>query len=405
METPFRVRIVGPLAVHKDGLIANLHAKYYAPESSTNLVRLMAHLSRWLDGNNLRPEDLSAAKMDEFLRHRHRAGYATLLTQRGLRPVVGYLRSVGILPAKEAEVSERTALTEILDRYAVFLVHERALCPEVVRQYQGMAHHFLLAAFGDVTPDFNRLTAGKISSYIVGEASTSSVGYAKHKVTALRSFLRYLHARGEIPIDLTGALPPVAGWRLTGLPKALAPEEANRLLLSCDRRTGVGRRDYAVMVLMLRLGLRAIEAASLTLDDFNWSRGEILVRGKGGRLDPLPLPQVVGEAIVAYLRRGRHCSRSRRLFLGARAPHMDMTSAMAKDIVRTAGCRCGFPQHLGAHRLRHTTATNMLRNGASLPEIGQVLRHQSVDTTAIYAKVDRNSLQTVCRPWPGATLC
>lgn len=402
MDIQFRVRIVGPLAAHKDGLIANLQAQGYTPSSSAYLVRLMAHLSRWLGGNNLQPEDLSAARMDEFLRHRRWAGYTTLPTRRGLQPIVGYLRCAGILPAKEAEVTERTALTDILDLYGVFLVHERALRPQGVGQYQGVARHFLLAAFGDKPLDLNRLTAGDVSSYIVGEAGRWSVGYAKLKVTALRSFLRYLHVRGEIPRDLTGALPPVVGWRLAGLPKALAPEEANRLLLACDRRTRIGRRDYAVLVLMIHLGLRAIEVASLTLDDLNWSRGEILVRGKGGRLDSLPLPQIVGEAVVSYLRQGRPSSQSRSLFLGAQAPHRDITSSMAKQVVSAAGYRCGF-QHLGAHRLRHTTATNMLRNGASLPEIGQVLRHRSMATTAIYAKVDRNFLRTVCRPWPGAT--
>ena len=398
---PTEVRIVGPLAAHKDGLAANLRTYGYAPPSSTALVRLMAHLSRWLGANDLKPEELCAARMDEFLQHRRRAGYSTMLSPRGLQPVVSYLRSEGIVPAEKTEAPERAAVDKSLDSYETFLLHERALTSKVVRQYRDVARDFLLAAFHDAPPDHKRLTAGHVSSYILAAAGTSSVGYAKLKVTALRSFLRCLHIRGESTRDLTGALPPIIEWRLSGLPKALTHEESSSLLRSCDLRTSIGRRAYAVLSLMLRLGLRAFEVASLTLDDVNWSRGEILVRGKGRRLDPLPLPQAVGEAVAAYLQRGRPRSQSRSLFLGGRAPYDDMTPSMVKQIVSAAGHRCGF-QHLGTHRLRHTAATDMLRNGASLPEIGQVLRQRSVDTTAIYAKVDFDSLRTVCRPWPGA---
>lgn len=401
-ENPSRVRILGPLTACRDGLIEDLRSQGYTPRSSAFLVRLMAHIARWLAQNHLRPEQFTAEKVERFLRQRRQSGYKQHFSLRGLQPVVGYLRRSGVIPAEEKIPPERTPLNDLLEHYEAYLVHERSLSPDNVLRYRGMARRFLSATLNAEAFNLSCLTAAEVSSYILGEARASSVGYAKVKISALRSFLRYLHVRGEVPRDLSGALPAVAGWRLAGLPKFLSTDETNRLLRARDRRTRVGCRDYAVLLLLVRLGLRACEVASLTLDDIDWSRGVLVVRGKGGRQDPLPLPQEVGEAIVAYLRRGRHRSKSRTLFLAAVAPHQVLTSKAVGGITRTTGNRCGIPR-LGAHRLRHTAATQMLWSGASLPEIGQVLRHGSVDTTAIYAKVDRESLRTVCRPWPGAT--
>ena len=401
MGNASRVYFSGPLAAYKDGLVSDLRGQRYTPLSSASLVRLMAHLSRWLSSKHLHVDDLTADRLDEFLRHRRRAGYTAFLTCRGLRPIVGYLNRVELLPVEKKKVPEQTPLDKLIGRYESYLVRERALSTGVVRQYQKTTRHFLSTVFKTQSPNLARLAAADVSAYIVREARASSVGYTKYKVCALRSFLRYLHVAGDITADLSAALPAVAGWRFVGLPRALTPEAVNRLLRACDRRTLIGCRDYAVLVLLVRLGLRAGEVAALTLDDIDWSRGELVVRGKGGRHDPLPLPQDVGEAVVAYLRRGRPRCPSRRLFLSSRAPYGDMTPSMAKYIVRAAGLRCGLP-NLGSHRLRHTTATLMLRHGASLLEIGRVLRHRNMDTTAIYSKVDSDSLQTVCRPWPGA---
>jgi integrase len=221
-------------------------------------------------------------------------------------------------------------------------------------------------------------------------------------VTALRALLRYLYLEGRLAADLTGAVPAVAGWRLRGLPSALAADQVPRLLRSCDRRRAIGRRDHAVLLLLVRLGLRAGEVAGLRLDDIDWPAGEVLIRGKGRREDRLPLPADVGAALAHYLRTSRPRTTARQVFLGTRAPRRALSPAAVSTIARQAGRHAGLPA-TSAHRLRRTAATALLRGGASLDEIAQVLRHRSPDTTAIYAKVDRRALRAVIRPWPGAS--
>jgi integrase/recombinase XerD len=257
-----------------------------------------------------------------------------------------------------------------------------------------------LGRFGEGVLDVARISPSDISSFILCEARRWSIGTAKRTVTALRSLLRYLHLQGAISVDLSAAVPAVAGYRLAGLPKALDPDQVKGLLRSVDRRTPLGRRDYAVLLLMVRLGLRACEVAALDLEDVHWGQGEMTIRGKGGRQDTLPLPQDVGQALADYLRRARPSTTCRGLFLSAVAPHRRITLSAVKGTVRRAGKRIGLAR-LGTHRLRHTAATRMLQGGASLPEIAQVLRHRSLATTVIYAKVDRESLRPLCRPWPG----
>jgi integrase/recombinase XerD len=226
------------------------------------------------------------------------------------------------------------------------------------------------------------------------------VGSAKLIVCALRSLLRWLHLTGQMPASLASAVPPVAGWRLSGMPKGLEAGELRRLLASCDRRTRAGRRDYAVMLLLSRLGLRAGEVAGLGLDDIDWRRGELTIRGKGNRAERLPLPADVGAAIAAYLRRGRPATAGgRSVFVRVHAPHRALTTGGVTMIVFDAAQRAGLGR-LHAHRLRHTAATAMLHAGSPLPEVGQVLRHSSMLTTAIYAKVDRSALAVLARPWP-----
>lgn len=401
MDNPNRVQMEGTLAAYKDGLIADLRAQGYTRMSTTCLVRLMAHLSNWLSRRDLQPIGLTPDVLGGFLRHRMAHGHRSGCTFGSMKPILSYLRREGIVPIEARKVPQRTPLDELLGRYEEYLVRERSLVASTVYQHRRIAGHFLSTIFKGRAPDPARLESADVSSYMLGEARTSSVACAKFKATALRSFLRYLHVGGIIPMNLSGAIPAIASWQLTGLPQALNSEQASRLLNAPDRRTSVGRRDYAVLILMLRLGLRAGEVAALSLDDIDWAQGELMVHGKNGRVDSLPIPQDVGAAITSYLRGGRPSSKSRRLFLSAKAPLRDLTGCAVKHIVSHVGKRCGFPC-LGAHRLRHTCATQMLRKGASLPEIGQVLRHRYIDTTAIYAKVDHGSLRMACRPWPGA---
>jgi integrase/recombinase XerD len=219
-------------------------------------------------------------------------------------------------------------------------------------------------------------------------------------VSALRSLLGWLHVTGQVPVSLAAATPSVAGWRLSSLPKGLEPAELRRLLAGCDRRTPAGRRDFAVMLLLARMGLRAGEVAALGLDDIDWRHGELVVVGKGNRSERLPLPDEIGAAIVAYLRRGRPGdAEGRSVFVRVHAPHRPLTTGGVTMIVFDGAQRAGFPK-MHAHRLRHTAATAMLRGGAPLAEVGQVLRHRSAMSTAIYAKVDHAALAVLARPWP-----
>jgi integrase len=264
-----------------------------------------------------------------------------------------------------------------------------------------VARLFLLWLSADGDFELERVTAAEVTRFVLGESRRLRVASAKAMTTRLRSLLRFLYVQGLTANPLADAVPSVANWRLTSLPNALPPSQVAALLKSCDRRTRIGRRDFAVLIVLSRLGLRAGEVARLLLGDIDWRSGELLVRGKGGRIDRLPLPVDVGEAIVAWLCRGRPSCQSQSVFVRLRAPHRALTSGGVSAMVWHACERAGLDR-AGAHRLRHSAATGMLAAGGSLDEIGQVLRHQRRDTTAIYAKVDRRSLVAVIRPWPGA---
>lgn len=402
MIDPSKVRFSGPLASHRNGLWAELLVQGYSLLSSVNLVRLMANLSRWLEAQRLGPQDLDSRCIKEFLEHRRASGYTHWLSLQGLDPVLRHLRCIGVAPAPEPAVTASTPLEVMLDNYEHYLLRERGLLPSSVRGYRSVARKFISTHFGTEALELQRLNAGDVTSFVLQASRSGSVSCAKQNVAGLRSLLRYLHVRGDLSNELASAVPAVACRRLVGLPKGLAPSEVRKLLLGCDRCTHIGRRDFVALLLMVRLGLRSGEVAALRLDDLDWTQGALVVRGKRRREDRLPLPQDIGEAIVSYLKRGRPRSTSRQLFLGLRAPHDGLRCPAVARIVRRAGKRIGLLS-LHPHCLRHTAAMQMLRNGASLPSIGEVLRHQHFDTTAIYAKVDRSRLREVARPWPGGT--
>jgi integrase len=244
------------------------------------------------------------------------------------------------------------------------------------------------------------LTAGEVSSFVLGECGQRSVGSVKNVVTALRALLRFLHVRGYISSSLVNAVPAAAGWRRQTVARVLRATDVAGLLGSCDRRTAGGRRDYAILVLLVRLGLRAGEVAALTVDDVDWRAGEIHISGKGNRRERLPLPVDVGDAIAGYCRRGRHRGGCRSVFVHGRAPYTALSGGAVGKVVERACDRAGLPR-VGAHRLRHAAATAMRRAGAPLSEIGQVLRHAHPATTARYGTVDVGELAAVVRPWPG----
>jgi integrase/recombinase XerD len=290
-----------------------------------------------------------------------------------------------------------TAAEVLLDGFAGHLRRERGVTALTVEAYVSDVRRFL--ADRDAS-DLAELTAAEVSNAVLGRLVGRSPATVRRFGCALRSFLRYCHLVGLIERDLSAAALPVSGRRRSLLPQGISPPQAQALLGACDRRRAVGRRDYAVIVLILRLGLRASEVATLRLDDLDWRAGQLTVNGKGGRLDQLPLPVDVGEAIAAYLRRGRPLSATvREVFLQLRPPHVALARGGVTAIVASAARRAELGV-VRAHRLRHTAATDMLRAGAPLAAIGQVLRHRSPGSTAAYARVDVERLRTIARPWP-----
>ena len=289
--------------------------------------------------------------------------------------------------------------------FGEFLRVERGLSPSTLVNYLPIVQRFLVEQFGGDALKFDKLRAPAIHKFIVRRAQTGSLSRAKLLVTALRSFFRYLQQRGVITVDLAAAVPGVASWRLSHLPKTLQPAQVEGLLAACDLSTPTGKRDYAILLLLARLGLRGGEVVAMTLDDLDWDCGEIVVRGKGQRLARLPLPPDVGAALADYLRYVRPACSTRRVFVRMYAPlHGLHGPSSICCIVRRALTRAGLdPAFKGAHLLRHSLATDLLRRGASLVEIGQLLRHSQPTTTQIYAKVDVVALQAIGLPWPGAT--
>lgn len=381
------VRVTGPLAPFADGLQRSLLDQGYTPLSTANLLRLAAHLSRWMQARRVSTA-LTPTLVEQFV-HQRRRTYTQFRSSRSLRPMLSYLAAVGAIAWTEPE---RRPASPVLRRYVEYLTTERGLTAPSVRQYTATAARFLAARAARP-----RLTAADVTDFILCASRQYSVGTTKLMVSALRAFLRYLYIAGAIDADCRGAVPPVAGWRCAGVPPEMPATDVAPVLAACNRQTAVGCRDYAVLLLVARLGLRAGEAAALTLDDLRWADGELVVRGKGAE-SRLPLPSDVGQALVAYLR-GRGHAPSRGLFLRVRAPQGGLSVAGIQAIV-AAACRRARVAPIGPHRLRHAVATAMLRQGASLTQIAQVLRHRHVDTTAIYAKVDTARLRPLARPWP-----
>jgi integrase/recombinase XerD len=401
MRDPSRVRVAGSLEQYASGFAAELRGLGYKPVSAAFQLQLMAHVSRWLGGEGLSSDDLTPDAVQSFVAARRAAGYTNYSSGRAMAPMLRYLRGIGRAPA--ALVEEPGTPTEVLlERYRVYLTIERGLTVATARGYVDAVRPFLAGRAANDGLALEHLTAGEVTAFVVARCPGQARGSAKMTVTALRSLLGFLHVDGVIARPLVGAVPSVASWRLAGLPRALESDQVQRLLGSCDRRTSSGHRDFAILTVLVRLGLRAGELAELQLDDMDWRAGEIVVRGKGRRTERLPLPRDVGEAIVAYLRHGRpDTALDRAVFVRVKAPHRGLTTGGVTQVVVSAGRRAGLGQ-IHAHRLRHTAATEMLRAGAPLSEIGQVLRHRAALTTAIYAKVDRDALRQLARPWPGS---
>ena len=380
--------MVGPLASYGAGFHAQLVALGYAQRSAENQVLLMSQVSRWMAEHSLTTDDLVPEVIDQFLATRRSEGRNERMSPAGLSRLIGYLRTLSVVPV----INESTTdLDRLLGRYQTYLATERGLAPGTVRPYLAAARLFLSQRGTPNDLRLDDLTPGQVNAFVVREVHARRSG--RYIATGTRALLRFLHVQGRIASPLALVVPSMAHWRLRSLPKALDRDQVDRLLASCGRGTPHGLRDFAILTVLARLGLRAGEVAELKVHDVDWRRGEVVVHGKGSREECLPLPVDVGEAIVDWLLHGRPRCKDPHLFTRIPAPHAGITSIAVTSVVRAACRRAGLPV-TGAHALRHTVATMMLRTGAGLPEIGQVLRHRSIATTAIYAKVDRASLSS-----------
>ena len=393
-------RVTGPLAEHAEGFRAELTRLGYTPLTTAGQMRLVAHMSRWLVNEGLDTAGLNPSTVEAYFSARRAAGYTNERTPGAARRLMEYLRGGGAAPFPAAAVAVSASET-LLARYKTYLALERGLATTTVDLNVRLVVPFVAvhtSEQGDGV-DLERLTARQVGEFVVEQAAQRPRS-VKRIVSALRSFLGFCYVEGLINQPLAEAVPSPPGWTLTSLPKALLQSQVAALLGSCDRQTATGRRDIAILTLLARLGLRAGEVAHLGLDDIDWRRGELVVRGKGNRIARLPLPWDVGETIADYLRDGRPDGvEDRTVFVGAQAPHRALSSPGVTTVVAAAGRRAGLGT-IGAHRLRHSAATAMLAGGGSLPEIGDVLRQRRAMTTAIYAKVDLKALRTLARPWP-----
>jgi len=394
--------MTGPLAPYEAGLRAELTQAGYAPKSMADAVLMMARLSRWMESRQVEAPELSPVVVEEFLHARRAVTRVEGVARRGLGSVLRFLRRSGVI--RDVDEGGGSPVEVLLGVYRDYLVGERSLAAETVRCYLLQGRKFLDDLDEPVDLSLERLDTAAVTSFVMRQAQASaSVWSAKTLVTAMRALLRFLHVQGLIQAPLVGAVPAVAGWRLSALPRGLDSGQVEAVLAGPDVSTRAGLRDHAVLTVLARLGLRGAEAAALRLADVDWYAGEIIVRGKGSCVERIPLPVEVGEVLAAYLTGGRPACSSPALFVTARAPFQAMSPATVRAIMGRACLRAGLPR-LGAHRLRHTVATDLLRAGAPLTEVGQLLRHRSQLSTTVYAKVDHTALRMLARPWPLPTL-
>jgi site-specific recombinase XerD len=391
----------GPLSAYVKHYITQVQGQGYVPRSVDNQLRLLKLFGRWLGRTHREVHDLTEAVVDDFLYRKLKGRWPHVAAPATLRRLLAMLRQRGATPA--AEVQRRTPAQQLLCAYERFLVEERNLSNQSIPPLSLFASRFLADQFGNGPLKLSHLRAPDVTAFVQRHIPRHGSSHAKKLVSAVRSFLRYLHYKGKVATDLSLAVPKVACGALSTLPKHLSAAQVQRVLSHCDRSTPMGRRDYAILLLLARLGLRAGEVVGLNLADIDWENARITVCGKGDRWAQLPLPAEVARAIANYLRRDRARCGCRRLFLGHRAPvggfqHAAGIARIVAKALDKAGVKSA---RKGAHLLRHSLATAMLRKGASLDEIGEVLRHKSPDSTALYAKIDLDALQTLVVPWIG----
>lgn len=390
----------GPFKEHVASFARQLGEQGYSRVSGRSQLYVVRSLGIWLEESGLAVGLLSEEALEDFVAWKREQGKLHRGNAMAARRFLSHLRKRGIVPA--AHPPEPSSLGVLEERYRRYLEMERGLALATFHGYRHWIRKFLGERFAGGNLEVGLLSAEDIFGFLLKRAHGGSPGAAKLMVTALRSFTRFLFERGEIEIDLSLSIPTVAHWRRANIPRYLEDDEVERLLGSCDLSTATGRRDHAILLLLARLGLRAGEIVALRLEDLHWRDGEITVRGKGQYHDRLPLPMEVGEAIASYLREDRPSCRSRHVFLRRKAPLRGFGGpSTVTTIVRRAIQRTGLePSECGAHLLRRSLATEMIGRGATLAEIGQILRHRSPNSTEIYTKVDIEGLRSLARPWP-----
>lgn len=394
-----KVRVTGPLAPYTEDFKARLSELGYSSLTTVNEIRLMAWLSRWLQSEGFTCDELTDERLERFVDEWTSGGKYTSCTLRVLMPLLELLRDLQAIPPAQTKTAKQNSADDmLLASFRTYLLCERGIAASTASAYVLRVSRFLTR---DVPGrDLVELRACDVTAAVLAESKTVSVGAVQFFTCALRSFLRFCFLEGLIPVDLSAAALHMTGRRQSSLPKGINEASAKALLKSCDRRTSEGRRDYAIILMLLRLGLRAGEVSGLVLEDIDWRAGLVVLRGKGRRLDQLPLPADVGDAIAAYLRQGRPVTSLREVFLRSIAPIAVLGRGGVGSVVRRACVRAGIPK-IGPHRLRHTAACEMVKAGVPLAEIGQVLRHSDALSTAIYARLDVEALRDLAMPWPG----
>jgi integrase/recombinase XerD len=393
----------GPLAAFLSPFAKSLSLQGYTQRHLLREVMLAACFIQWLKQTRVVSNCVTSEHTSRYLRHRHRRCRANRGDPVALSHFMTFLRDRRVIPAERMAAIQLTPVERYAQAYGRYLREDRALAKATIVNYVPFIRDFLKARFGNKRVKLSRLRAGEVARFVQSRAPRLHLKRAKLMTTALRSFFQYARFRGEVTLDLAAAVPIVANWSMTSIPRAIAPGQIRQLLASIDRHTAMGRRDYAILLLLARLGLRSGEVVSLELEDVDWSAGHLSVRGKRGQRSEMPLRADVGKAIAAYLRHGRPRSTSRRIFLRTKAPICGFRGACGVGSIvrhRLQRARIHAPTH-GAHQFRHGLATEMLREGASLAEIGAVLGHRHPDTTRIYSKVDLKALHALAQPWPG----
>lgn len=393
------VRLDGPLAAFAAGFEVALAAQGYSKEWARQLMGLASEVSRWLEKRGLEAGDLTGEVIDEFFARRG-ASRSRCRTARSLEPFVAQLRSLGVAAAERTGALGRTDVEdELLGCYRYWCVAQRGLTAVTADEYVKRVAAFLVLWRPDGDVVVAELDGRGVLGTVRAAADQMPGPSLRCMVTALRSFLRFLHTTGRSSASLVAAVPALKTWPRTALPSTVPAGDARQLLAGCDTSTARGRRDAAVVIVLLRLGLRASEVARLGLDDIDWRAGEVTIRGKGGRSDQLPLPAEVGETIAAYLRGGRPSSSSRSVFLTVTAPIRPLSADGVGTLVYRACQRAGVAR-VGPHALRRTLATETLRAGAPMSEVAQLLRHADQATSSIYASADAQAVAALAQPWP-----